>query len=195
MPGRKKEVVESRFWRMVAVNEVNDCWHWKGSTYDGYGSFRLNKSKTIRAHRLAYMLSSGLDKIPDNLCCCHRCDVRNCCNPKHLFLGTKKDNTRDMIDKGRDAYSGGYRHSEETKKRIGEASKGHTLSKESRRKIAKKNQGERSHLAKLTEKEVIEIRKLYDKKEYTQQTIANRFNVSERTVRDIKNRKSWKFLD
>lgn len=31
----------------------------------------------------------------------HKCDNRPCCRPDHLFLGTAKDNTDDMISKGR----------------------------------------------------------------------------------------------
>jgi hypothetical protein len=37
--------------------------------------------------------------IPAGLCVLHRCDVRPCINPDHLFLGTQKDNMADMAAK------------------------------------------------------------------------------------------------
>lgn len=50
-------------------------------------------------HRAAYMLVFG--PIPEGKYVLHKCDVRNCCNPDHLYVGSQKDNMRDMLERGR----------------------------------------------------------------------------------------------
>lgn len=78
----------------------NSCWLWtSGKTKFGYGTLRNNLGKQERAHRIAYALYVG--EIPDGLLVLHKCDVPACVNPEHLFLGTYKDNSVDMINKGR----------------------------------------------------------------------------------------------
>jgi hypothetical protein len=88
------------------INKTENCWLWtacsRGKT--GYGAFKLN-GKSIDAHRVSYELHNG--KIPEDLYVCHTCDNRKCVNPKHLFLGTPKDNWQDGFDKGKIKLLGG----------------------------------------------------------------------------------------
>ena len=78
---------------------LHDCWLWTGYTHkNGYGGIRVNQ-KQIKTHRYSYTLYRG--PIPPGLLVLHSCDVRNCVNPRHLFLGTQKDNVQDMMHKGR----------------------------------------------------------------------------------------------
>jgi hypothetical protein len=89
-----------RFWEKVDTSGgPSACWLWTASLAAGYGQFMLNaRTVPIRSHRFAWELSNGA--IPDGLFVCHRCDVKACCNPSHMFLGTILDNTRDATDKG-----------------------------------------------------------------------------------------------
>ncbi len=81
------------------VDFSGSCWIWKAYTNEaGYGVFAIG-GKPFRAHRFAWECFKG--KIPGDLCVLHKCDVRNCVNPNHLFLGTYKDNYDDMVAKGR----------------------------------------------------------------------------------------------
>jgi len=75
------------------------CWNWiGGKDKDGYGHFR-HASHQYRAPRLAWMLAKG--PIPSGSLVLHRCDNPSCVRPSHLFIGSRKDNSRDMIEKGR----------------------------------------------------------------------------------------------
>jgi hypothetical protein len=78
------------------------CWLWAGKTSPGgYGKIVV-KGRNIRAHRLAYELVHG--PIKDGLWVLHRCDTPACIWPGHLWLGSVKDNNRDMARKGRHSF-------------------------------------------------------------------------------------------
>jgi len=88
------------FIERYAIPEPNSgCWLWDGGlTRKGYGRFRY-KDRAFTAHRYVWRLFKG--EIPEGMLVCHRCDVRCCVNLDHLFLGTDRDNVRDMIKKNR----------------------------------------------------------------------------------------------
>lgn len=86
---------------LAKVDRAGECWLWTGGTKShGYANFKLGV-KSLRAHRVAWTLFLG--PIPPGLCVLHRCDVRACIRPDHLFLGTHAENMGDMVAKGRQA--------------------------------------------------------------------------------------------
>lgn len=74
------------------------CWLWFGAEGSGYGRVGF-KGNLLLTHRVSWELTNG--PIPDGLWVLHKCDVRCCVNPDHLFLGTPKDNMQDKLRKGR----------------------------------------------------------------------------------------------
>lgn len=88
---------KGKFWERV--NKTDTCWLWQGAIKNnGYGHTTYHQKQT-NAHRLSWMLLRG--EIPEGLEVCHKCDVRLCVNPDHLFLATHEENIRDCWAKGR----------------------------------------------------------------------------------------------
>ena len=108
-PGFKKGCLEDRFWSKVEPEPNSGCWLFVGSWDScGYGTFGVRSYVTEHAHRVVYKLCVG--SIPEGMSVLHKCDVRACVNPAHLFLGTQKDNVRDMCAKGRQVALKGESH-------------------------------------------------------------------------------------
>lgn len=94
-----KKLIE-KFWSKV--HKTKYCWIWTGGKDKQQYGLTYRKNKTIKAHRLSFEIHNNY--IDKDLCVCHHCDNPSCVNPSHLFLGTKKDNTQDMMKKGRGEY-------------------------------------------------------------------------------------------
>lgn len=110
----QREVLEQRLLANRHADE-NGCWIWTRSCRaNGYGQTSLPNSGTrnVGVHRVAAALWLGFD-LESELCVLHRCDIRRCFNPEHLFMGTPSDNTWDMVDKGRAAGGATPRYGQE----------------------------------------------------------------------------------
>lgn len=75
------------------------CQIWRGGVNSkGYGTVSVH-GITRYVHRVIYVVFVG--PLPEGYFVCHRCDVRRCCHPEHLFKGTAMENHVDMKAKCR----------------------------------------------------------------------------------------------
>jgi hypothetical protein len=149
---------EDRFWNKVKLAPENECWAWVGGkSRKGYGLFHP-KDHTMHAHRFSWVLENG--EIPDSLLVLHKCDNPSCVNPKHLFLGTNKENMEDMTRKGR---------------RVGI-------------RLGKSNfvaLGDKNPSTKIPDSEIHKIKTKYGSGSYTYRTLAHEYKVSISQIQKI----------
>lgn len=103
-PGSRSVALGNEIERFHQKYEkTNSCWVWTAGTRPNskgalYGRHWTDDGKSIGAHRFSYLIHYG---DPGEMFVCHSCDNPLCVNPDHLFLGSHKDNMRDMVNKGR----------------------------------------------------------------------------------------------
>jgi len=103
------------------------CWLYTKLIMKGYGHLNINGIK-VPAHRVSYELHNS--SIPQGMYICHKCDVRECVNPHHLFVGTHLDNMQDKVHKGRAARKLDYENVIEIKRRIANGESDSIISKD-----------------------------------------------------------------
>ena len=104
----EKQILTERLLSKAGNLTINGCKEFLGALRpDGYGQLTM-KGKSYSAHRLSWSIENG--DIPTGLCVLHKCDNRKCINPDHLFIGTHKDNSIDMSNKGRGSLKRGEKH-------------------------------------------------------------------------------------
>ena len=118
-------------------------------------------------------------------------------NTHTLGMKLTEEHKKSIGDKQR----GKEKHTEETKKIISEKNSGEnngmygkTHTEESLKKISERSKGQNHPRSLLTEKDVLEIRRLHKNKEYKQTEIAKMFNVKVRTIYSITRGDSWTHL-
>ncbi|MCP8895301.1 HNH endonuclease [Shinella daejeonensis] len=149
-----------RFHDSYQPEPNSGCWLWaKRLNGSGYGIMSV-RSRRLGAHRVAYSIHNG--DITDGLFVCHKCDVRSCVNPDHLFLGTTRENILDAKRKGRLHRWAGARS------------------------------GEANPKAVLSRDAVKLIRKIVAADITTKKEIADAFNVSRSNISMIASGELWK---
>lgn len=88
---------DEKFWAKVVIGDADDCWPWTGFCKSSGHGLTSYKSHPIHASRKAWILLNG--PIAADLCVNHRCDNAACCNPAHMYLGTRADNMVDLWSK------------------------------------------------------------------------------------------------
>lgn len=180
------EQEKTLFWSKVDIKEdKTECWEWNAAFIKGrmYGKVGIRR-RFYLAHRMSYYIHFG---NPGTLLVCHHCDNPKCCNPHHLFLGTDKDNSEDMVKKKRVVR--GERHWSKKNPELLPLGDKHY----SRRQPDLVLRGESNGNSKLSENQVIEIRNKY-KQGSTQEELAELNGVSRSLIGGIVNNRKWKHL-
>lgn len=204
----------NKFKTQYRVNLNNGCWEWRKINLQGYGRFHFNGTSMF-AHRFSYELFKGT--IPENLLIRHLCNNPRCVNPKHLEIGTQQDNMNDKVSANRQAKGGKHGMAVLDEKQVVEIYQ----SSESNYVLANlykvtpqmisyirsnkswtdltghlncgrvENRGQDCKESILTEEQARYV--LQSSEPHT--TLALKFGVSNSTIWDLRNNKTWKHLD
>jgi HNH endonuclease len=157
---------EERFRQKINYNGLTmpriatPCHEWTGAT-SGPGYGLVNRGgRMVRATHIAWELATG-KPVPPGLCALHHCDNPRCVRSEHLFIGTRGDNNRDRVMKGRHV-SGDFK-------------------------------GSNNPMARLTELDVIEMRRAYANGDNCR-SIAARYGISMEHARRTIVGESWSHL-
>jgi hypothetical protein len=169
------EEFERDFWLRVDIGGQDECWLWHGASSltgnskgDRYGKLS-RRGRPTPAHRISFIISRGIDFMPEGFEILHSCNTTRCVNPWHLSLGTHAQN---MAQAARD----------------GLIPRGDKSS--SRRHPESRPRGQKHPHAKITDEIVLEIFKLRHEG-FTEEQIGKKFGITSANVGAILRRKTW----
>ena len=202
-----------RFWSKVDKRGEDECWIWKAHVdKDGYGMMWVDGSN-VKASRVSFTISNG--PIPEGMIVCHSCDVPGCVNPRHLWLGSNLENSRDMVTKGRSPV--GERHGSKTHpervargdrngsrifpERLPRGDQHYSRTNPERLARGDRNgakthpesipKGEAHGRTNLTTSQVISIRRQYSESKATHKELAKAYKTATSTIGRIIRREVW----
>lgn len=203
--------------KVIETGLTKGCWEWQGAiTNAGYGKFAISGKRTnpigMTAHRFSF--TAFKNDLPIGSFVCHSCDNRLCVNPYHLFSGSRKDNTEDMLEKGRQAR--GSRNSqsklnetqvEQILRRLDNGEKAHLIAPDYGVHVATiqrirqgkiwshcKGKRKRSHgLTMFEDYQIVEILK-HRANGITAKQVAKEYGCSSTTIQDIYSGKTYKHI-
>lgn len=98
---RRRRTIAERFNAKVEQRGPNECWPFTGYKKYGYGHFFVSPERgLVMAPAFALELATG-ERCPPGREGCHHCDNPPCCNPAHVYYGTRKQNMEDCTRRGR----------------------------------------------------------------------------------------------
>lgn len=154
-----------RFWSKVDRRTDEECWNWTAGTFKkGYGAFYLD-GRMRKATHISLEMATGPSPEP-HLQALHSCNNPPCVNPGHLRWGTHDENMQDKADHGRP-----WRGS-----------------------IPPARRGTSNGRAKLTEKDVKDLRRCWSRG-FTLSELGEIFSISISQAGRIVRRESWNHVE
>ncbi len=155
--------------------EITDgCWLWQGGLDNQRRGRIWIDGKLTLAHRAVWQELNG--PIPEGKLLCHHCDNPQCVHPEHLYVGTVKTNGADMSRRKRTHFHRDPERVRAMAKKVGDSNNWAI--------------GEKNPKAKLTERDVLNIRRDPRQTKY----VAQDYGVNRTTIQRIRSGKSWAAL-
>lgn len=168
---RRDDVLGELIARLEAGVGPDKCWLWPRKLDEkGRGQVSVGGRRKL-AHRAVWEALRG--PIPAGKLLCHHCDNPTCVNPAHLYVGTPKDNVRDMMERGRNWQKREPERVREIGRRLGKSNTWH--------------RGAGNPKAKLTPEQIAAIRA--DRR--PTRFLAAEYGVNRVTIQRIRNGSAW----